>query len=146
MPVQPIPEGFRTVTPYLIVDGVPRLIAFLKDAFGARLTEQTPDNQGRIMHAQVRINDSMVMMGAAMTGFPAQPVHLYLYVPNVDDVYRQAVAAGGVSVMEPADQFYGDRTSGVKDPSGNTWWIGTHIEDVSSEELARRVAARGDRS
>jgi PhnB protein len=142
MAVSPIPEGFHTVTPYLVVEGVSRLIEFLQDAFDAKDTHRTTLPGGRVMHAQVQIGDSMIMMGEAMEGQPAMPCALYLYVPDTDAVYHKAVAAGGTSIMEPADQFYGDRNAGVKGPCGNLWWIGTHIEDVDPEEIARRAQAR----
>jgi uncharacterized glyoxalase superfamily protein PhnB len=142
MPVKPVPEGFHTVTPYLVVKGVVRLIEFLKAAFDAVELERTHDSGGRVMHAMVRIGDSVVMMGETIEGFPPMPCSLYLYVPDTDAVYRQAIAAGGVSLMEPADQFYGDRNAGVLDQSGNKWWIATHIEDMPSEELARRARER----
>lgn len=142
MAVKPIPEGFHTVTPYLVVEGVTGLLDFLKAALGATEIERTSDGTGRVMHAQVRIGDSMVMMGEAMEGFPPMPSSLYLYVPDTDALYHQAIQAGGESLMEPADQFYGDRNAGIKDPSGNKWWIATHVEDVPPEELARRARER----
>jgi PhnB protein len=141
--VKPIPDGFHTVTPYLVVEGVPRLIEFLQGAFGAQETERSVDKNGRVMHAQVKIGDSQVMLGEAMEGHPPRPGLLYVYVPDTDAVYAHALAAGGVSLLAPADQFYGDRNAGVKDPCGNQWWIATHVEDVPAEELARRAAQRG---
>jgi uncharacterized glyoxalase superfamily protein PhnB len=140
MPVRPIPEGFHTVTPYLIVDDVPRLIGFLVAALGAQEVDRTVASSGRVMHATVRIGDSMVMMGGAMEGFPPMSTTLYVYVEDTDGTYRRAIAAGATSLMEPADQFYGDRNAGVADPSGNRWWFATHVEDVEPAELARRAA------
>lgn len=141
MAVKPIPEGYHTVTPYLVVPGVAKLIDFLEQAFGAQEKERHARPDGAIMHAEVKIGDSIVMMGEPMGEFKAIPAALYLYVEDVDAVYKRALEAGATSVMEPADQFYGDRNGGVKDPAGNLWWIATHIEDVSPEELARRAAA-----
>jgi PhnB protein len=141
MAVQPIPDGFHTVTPYLLVSDAARLIEFLKQAFGAEVVRQSTRPDGGILHAQVRVGDSPVMMGEVSGEWKAMPGSLYLYVPDTDAVYKKALQAGGASVMEPADQFYGDRNAGVKDPVGNVWWIATHIEDVSDEELARRVQA-----
>jgi PhnB protein len=141
MPAQPIPEGFHTVTPYLVVEGVPRLLEFLEAAFDAKDVHRTTLAGGRVMHAQLQIGDSMIMMGEAREGCPAMPRSIYLYVPDTDAVYRKAVAAGGTSLMEPADQFYGDRNAGVQDPCGNQWWIGTHVEDVDPEVIARRAQA-----
>ena len=143
MAVEPIPPGYHTVTPYLLVPGVPKLIGFLKNAFGAEVTEYMEMPDGTVMHAQVKIGDSFIMMGDPRgTGEPTR-ASLYLYVPNTDAVYQQALEAGATSVMAPADQFYGDRNAGVKDPMGNTWWIATHIEDVPPDELRKRAAARG---
>ncbi len=121
MTVKPIPDGFHSVTPYLIVEGVPGLIDFLKAAFDAKEIHRTDLPDGRVMHAQLQIGDSMVMMGEAMEGLPAKPASLYLYVHDADAVYKRALEAGAESLMEPADQFYGDRNAGVKDPTGNTW-------------------------
>lgn len=141
MAVQPVPEGMQTVTPYLIVPGVARLIEFLKVAFGAKETGRFDMPDGTVMHAEVRIGDSNVMMGDAGGPHAPQPAHLHLAVPDVDVVYARALKAGATSVREPANQFYGDRSGGVKDPGGNTWWISTHIEDLSMEEIARRGKA-----
>jgi PhnB protein len=140
MAVKPIPEGYHSITPYLMVSGVAKLIDFLKKAFGAVETHPPatgPD--GRVMHAEVKIGDSMLMMGEPMGKFPEMPGSLYLYVPDIDATYKNALNAGATSLMEPADQFYGDRGAGVKDPYGNVWWIGTHIEDVAPDELAKRA-------
>ena len=142
MSTSPIPAGFSTVTPYLLVQGVPALLAFLEKAFAAERTECTELENGTIMHAQVRIGDSMVMMGESPGDeWKPMPGFLYVYVEDADSVYAQALAAGGTSVQEPRDEFYGDRTSGVKDPCGNLWWIATHVEDVAPDEIARRAAA-----
>lgn len=141
MAVNPIPDGYHTVTPYLLVDGVPKLIEFMKKAFGGKETECMAMEDGTVMHAQVKIGDSIIMMGDPRGRCEPTPASLYLYVPDVDAVYRRAIEAGGESVREPADQFYGDRSGGLKDPVGNTWWIATHIEDVSPEELGKRAAA-----
>ena len=141
MPVKPIPDGFHTVTPYLTVKGVARLIDFLKEAFGAEELERHSMPDGSVMHAQVRIGDSPVMMGEAGGPWQPMPGALYLYVPDIDATYRRAMEAGGESLREPTTEFYGDRCGGVKDPSGNFWWLATHVEDVSPDELTRRAAA-----
>lgn len=141
MPVKPIPEGYHTVTPYLVVPGAGRLIEFLKEAFKAEEVERMSQPDGTVMHAEVRIGDSIIMMGESSDKFPAMPAAIYLYVPDIDAVYKRALAAGAASTMEPANQFYGDRNAGVKDPSGNLWWIATHVEDVPREEMAKRAAA-----
>lgn len=118
------------------------LIDFLKQAFEAKETERHSRPDGTIMHAEVKIGDSVIMMGEPMGDFKPMPGSIYLYVKDTDATYRKAIQAGAVSIMEPADQFYGDRSAGVKDPLGNFWWIATHIEDVPPEELARRAAAQ----
>jgi PhnB protein len=142
MSVKPIPEGFHTVTPYLPVQGVSRLIEFLKQAFGAEEIHVATMPDGSVMHAQVKIGDSMVMMGEARGEWKAMPGMLYLYVDDVDAWYHRALKAGATSVRELTNEFYGDRVGGVQDPSGNQWWMATHVEDVSPEEMARREASR----
>ena len=139
--VKAIPDDSHTVTPYLVVEGVPKLIEFLKQAFGAQELGRMARPDGGVMHAEVKIGDSKVMMGEPMGDWKAKPCTLHLYVEDVDAVYQRAIQAGGTSVGEPKDQFYGDRTGGVIDPCGNYWGIGTHIEDVSHEEMAKRFAA-----
>ena len=141
MAVKPIPEGYHTVTPYLVVPGVARLIEFLQQAFDAEERHRMARPDGTIMHAEVRIGDSIVMMGEATGEFQPIPAMIHLYVADVDAAYRRALAAGATSVREPTDQFYGDRTGGVKDASGNQWWIATHVEDVPPEEMKRRSEA-----
>ena len=142
MPAKPIPDGYHAVTPYLTVRGASKVIEFLKQAFGAKLSHEPirrPD--GSIMHAQVIIGDSRIMIAEENEMAKATTSTLYLYVPNVDSVYQLAVKAGGAKVMEPTDMFYGDRSGGVKDPSGNSWFIATHTEDVAPQELAKRAEA-----
>jgi PhnB protein len=140
--VKPIPDGYHTVTPYLVVRDVPRLIEFLRQAFGAteRMRAARPD--GSIMHAEVVIGDSRVMMGEPTASSPPMPGCVHLYVVDTDALYHLALQAGATSLREPTDQFYGDRMAGVQDPVGNQWWIATHTEDVPPAELARRAAAR----
>jgi len=139
--VKPIPEGAHTVTPYLVVEGIPKLLDFLKQAFGAQERFRMARPDGGVMHADVKIGDSIVMMGEAMGEWKPKPCSLYLYVEDVDAVYQRAIDAGGTKVREPSNQFYGDRTGGVIDPCGNYWGIATHVEDVSHEEMAKRFAA-----
>jgi uncharacterized glyoxalase superfamily protein PhnB len=139
--VKPIPDGYHTITPYLVVDGAEKIIRFVKDAFGAQnVHEPTMRPDGKIMHAELKIGDSIVMISDASERAQPTSVMLYVYVPNVDAVYQKALKAGATSVMEPADQFYGDRSGGVKDAAGNQWFIGTHVEDVSPAELKKRAA------
>jgi PhnB protein len=137
--VRAIPVGYHTITPYLTVSDLPRLLEFIKAAFGADVYEAMEDANGKVRHAEAKIGDSRVMMGQAREEWPARPAGLYLYVEDTDATYKTAMAAGGKSLMEPADQFYGDRNAGVEDPVGNMWWISTHVEDVPPEEMARRA-------
>jgi PhnB protein len=141
-----MPSGYHTVTPYLIVEGADKLIDFLKQSFDAEETERLASPDGKIMHAEVRIGDSMIMMGEAGGNWTPVPGSIYIYVRDTDATYKRALAAGAASVMEPADQFYGDRNAGVKDPIGNIWWIGTHIEDVTPEEIRKRAEAHAKAS
>ncbi len=139
MAVQPIPEGYRTVTPYLIVQGAETLIEFLKRGFAAQEIRRTLHPEGCIMNAEVKIGDSMIMLSEARGEIKAMPSMIHLYVENADATYESALRAGGSSIMEPKDEFYGDRAAGVKDPTGNHWWIATHQEDVSSVEIDKRI-------
>jgi PhnB protein len=138
--VKPIPDGYRTITPYLTVQGVAQLLEFLKSAFDAQVGYCMEGENGVIHHAEAKIGDSMVMLGEAHGDWQPMPSSIYLYVPDADAIYKKAVAAGATSIMEPANQFYGDRHGGVKDQCGNQWWIATHIEDVSPEEIKKRHA------
>jgi len=134
----PIPSGYHSVTPYMRVTGAAEFIDFLERAFGAKENHRSLAPDGSIMHADVTIGDSHVMLTEGMENFPPLPGSNFLYVADVDATHRSAIDAGATSMMEPSDQFYGDRTAGVRDPFGNEWWIGTHIEDLSAEELHRR--------
>ena len=140
--VKPIPKGFHTVTPYLIVEGAKKTISFMEQALGAQHDhEPTLRPDGTVMHATLKIGDSMVMISDASEYAKAMPAMLYLYVPDVDAAYQRAIKAGATSIMEPADQFYGDRSGGVKDPSGNSWFVATHKEDIAPQELQKRAEA-----
>ena len=141
MAVKPIPEGFHTVTPYLVVKDASKVLDFVKQAFDAKEMHRSVRPDGKIMHAQFRIGDSMVMIADGTPDHPPTPCSLYLYVKDTDALYKSAIKAGGTSIMEPMNMFYGDRNGGVKDPSGNQWWIGTHIEDVPEAELKKRAEA-----
>lgn len=143
-PVKAVPEGYHSITPYLVVQGAEKLIDFMKAAFGAQEIGRMLQPDGSIGHAEVRIGDSMIMLGEARDQWKAMPATLYLYLEDVDAAYARALAAGATSVSEPKDQFYGDRSGGVQDVCGNSWWVATRIEDLSEEELKRRhEAARG---
>ncbi len=122
------PEGFHAVPPYLIVAGVDRLIRFLTEAFGAEVRERATRPDGSVMHAQVRIEDAVVEMGEGQGEWQPMSAALHLYVADADATYRRALEAGGDSLYEPTDRPYGDREAGVRDPSGNLWFIATHRE------------------
>jgi len=139
--IKPIPAGYHSITPILRVEGAPRLIDFLKQAFQAEERERFMTPDGRVSHAEVKIGDSVLMISDVDEKWKPMPGSLNLYTEDTDAVYRRALAAGATSLMEPADQFYGDRSAGVKDPFGNEWWFSTHMEDVSPEELQRRMKA-----
>jgi len=136
--VKPIPEGFHTITPYLIVKGADQLINFLKKAFKAKEISKMKMPDGTIGHAQLKIGDSLIMMGEASSQWKPMPGSIYLYVDDVDNAYKLAIKAGGKSLREPTTEFYGDRSGGVEDPTGNQWWISTRVEDVSPKEMKKR--------
>lgn len=149
--VKPIPEGYHTATPYLIARDAARAIEFYKKAFGATELMRMADPSGKVKHAEVKIGDSPIMladefpeMGArSPQSFGGSPVSIYLYVEDVDVTFSQAIAAGAKELQPLKDQFYGDRSGGVTDPFGHVWYIATHKEDVSPEELGKRAAAAG---
>lgn len=147
--VQPIPEGYHTATPYLIVNRGAEAIEFYKKAFGANEIMRLAQPDGRIGHAEIRIGDSVIMladehpqMGSrSPESIGGSPVSILLYVEDVDAVFNQAVAAGATIQRPVRDQFYGDRTGGIMDPFGHSWYIATHIEDVAPEEMKKRASA-----
>ena len=148
--VNPIPAGYHSITPYLMVRDGARAIAFYREAFGAEEVMRFNDPNGRIAHAEIRIGDSHVMLADENEMFVGPQtlggagVSLVLYVADVDATFAQAVAAGGTVRRPVADQFYGDRMGTLADPFGHVWSIGTHREDVSPEEMQRRMAAMHD--
>lgn len=135
---QPIPEGYHTITPYITVENTAALSEFLKKAFDATEVFVMKDETGMPAHAEYRIGTSMLMIGRAHDQWKPTQSMIYLYVPDVDATFQKAVEAGAKPVQEVKDQFYGDRSGGVQDASGNQWWIATHVEDVSPEEMKRR--------
>src|ERR1700730_14970765 len=146
-----IPDGYHSVTPYLIVKGAAQAIEFYKTAIRARELMRMPQPGGKIGHAEIRIGDSPIMLAdefpemdaRSPQSFGGSPVSILLYVENVDTIFAQAVAAGAMVQRPVADQFYGDRTGGIEDPFGHVWYISTHTEDVSPEEMRKRAAAAG---
>lgn len=139
--VKPIPDGYQRLITYLTVDNLPRLKSFLIEAFDAQPIECITDDQGVIRHLELRFHDTVLMAAEARPECPAKTTGFYLYTEDCDAAYQRALAAGGTSIMEPADQFYGDRHGGVLDPTGNQWFVATRIENVEPEELQRRAAA-----
>lgn len=139
---KPVPEGYQSVIPYFSVADPAALLAFIEAAFSAKpgLTMRGPG--GVVQHAEAWIGDSVLMMGRSPSN---RPNTIYMYVPDVDAVYRRAMAAPGAakSLREPTNEFYGDRSAGVEDSQGNQWWLATHIEDLSLEELEARAMKAG---
>ena len=148
MAVKPIPDGYHTATPYLIVKDAAGAIEFYKKAFGAKEIMRLPGPDGRVGHAEIKIGDSAIMMAeecpemghrSAQT-LGGSPISIMLYVEDVDARFKQALAAGAKEVRPLTNQFYGDRSGTLSDPFGLTWTIGTHKEDVSPAELQKRMA------
>ena len=149
MPVKPIPDGYYTVTPYLVVKEATRAIDFYKAAFGAKELVCMPGPNGKVMHAELKIGNSPIMLAdespemcsVSPQSLGGTPVGIVLYVEDVDGRFNQAVAAGATVVRPVEDQFYGDRSGTVLDPFGHKWTINTHKEDLTGEEIGKRFAA-----
>ena len=147
--VSHIPEGYHSITPYLVVKGAAQAIEFYKKAFGATELFRMDGPNGTVGHAELKIGDSHIMladenpqMGAgyrSATTIGASPVSLYLYVPEVDRVVERAVAAGAKVLKAVQDQFYGDRSGFIQDPFGHLWGVATHVEDVAPDEMKERM-------
>jgi PhnB protein len=135
--VKPVPEGMNSVTPFILVNDAKGLIKFMKKAFDGDLT-YIMEAEGKVMHATVKIGDSIIMLADVPDPYELMPCQLYVYVEDMDSVYKKALKAGGTSLREPITEFYGDRSGAVKDAWGNHWWIATHVEDVSEEEIKKR--------
>ncbi len=136
--VRPIREGFRAITPYLFAQNAAHLVEFISKAFGGEETFRKEQPDGAVTHAEMRVGDSMLMLGEATPQFGPMPTSIYLYVADSDSVYQRALSVGGASVFPIMTLPNGERYGGVKDPFGNIWWIATHVEDVSPEEEERR--------
>jgi PhnB protein len=144
MTIRKTRPGFHTVTPYLVVRGLEAVLEFMRrslDATETRAPSRGPD--GRIIHVEMQIGDSRLMLGEASEAYPPMPAMLVVYVADVDATHARALAAGGLELRAPTDEDHGDRTSGVRDSGDNQWWISSHIEEVSDAEIERRRAARG---
>jgi PhnB protein len=151
MAVKPVPADYPVVTPMLVCRNAAAVIHFAKTAFGARERMRMPGPDGSVMHAELEIGKGgVVMLGDANgmvaskppSGDGSSPVVIHVYVQNVDDAFKKAEAAGAKVLIPPKDQFYGDRSGRLMDPNGHVWVISTHIEDVSPEEMERRMAAQ----
>ena len=147
--VNPVPEGFHTVTPYMTIKGAPEAIEFYKEAFGAKEIFRWADLDGRVRHAEVVVGDSPVMitdeapdfgMGGPQS-FGGSPVHMFLYVEDVDAVFDKAIAAGATELMPVENSEDGDRRGGLTDPFGHVWYVATHLESISRDELQKRYDA-----
>lgn len=146
---KPVPEGYNSITPYLIVNDAENAIKFYMKVFGAAVLYRIPGPDGKIGHAELKIGDSHIMLAdefpeiGAMSpkSIGGSPVNLLLYVNNADETVKKALDAGAKQTSEISDKFYGDRTGGIEDPFGHQWTIATHIEDVSIEEIKKRAAS-----
>jgi PhnB protein len=142
---KPVPEGFHTITPQLTLDNAARTIDWYKKALGAQEVYRSAGPDGKIMHAELRIGDSVFIMSDIMPGakgpkaFGGSPASLWLYVENSDTLFNRAVGAGASVQMPMADQFWGDRAGAVTDPEGYTWWIATRKEDLTPTEIQQRM-------
>lgn len=147
--VRPIPEGYHTVTPYICVRDAAAALEFYKNAFGAIEEVRMQDPSGKVGHAEIKIGDSHIMLAdefpemefRSPQSIGGTPVTIHLYVEDVDATVDRAVSAGATLVRPVKDEFYGDRSGSIKDPFGHSWSISTHKEDVSPEEIEKRVAA-----
>ena len=147
--VTPIPDGYHTVTPYLIIKGAAAAIDFYKKAFGATELFRMADPSGKVGHAEIRVGDSPIMLAdehPEMNALSPQtlggtPISILLYVDDVDAMFKQAIAAGGKQQRPVENKFYGDRMGSLEDPFGHVWHISTHIEEVAPEEMGKRAAA-----
>lgn len=147
--VKAIPDGYHSATPYLIIDGAARALDFYKRAFDAKELMRIPAPNDRIGHAEIRIGNSVIMLAdehpemdaRSPAHYGGSPVSILLYLEDVDKQFQQAIAAGATEIRPVADQFYGDRSGTLTDPFGHWWTVATHIEDVSEEEMQRRMQA-----
>jgi PhnB protein len=147
MSVKPVPEGFHTATPYLTINDGVEALEFYKKAFGATEKYKLVMPDGRLGHAEIRIGDSIIMLGEEFKEYGCTsprtlggtPVGIYLYVPDVDTFFKKALAAGATERKPVTDQFYGDRSGQLEDPYGHVWWVATHKEDLTPQEIESRM-------
>ncbi len=148
MAVKPIPDGYHTATPYLVIGGAAKAIEFYKQAFGAEELLRMADPSGKVGHAEIKIGDSTIMLAdehperghKGPKSLGGTPVSIMLYVRDVDAVVAKAIAAGATIRQPVQNQFYGDRSGTLEDPFGHVWTVATHVEDLSPEEIGRRAA------
>jgi len=143
MTAEEVTTGFPSIRPYLLVPDADGMIAFLQQTLGAELLGRYPDAEGRVMHAAMRVGDSLIEMGETESGF--KPMALHIYLDDVEGAYNRALAAGATSTLPITDQAYGDREGGVKDRWGNAWYLATHQEEVTEEELMQRFGGGGSK-
>jgi PhnB protein len=147
--VKPIPDGYHTATPYLIVDGAAKALDYYKNAFGAHEMFRMPGPNNKIMHAEIKIGDSVIMLADEFPqmghrgplALGGSPVSIMLYVNDVDVTFKKAISSGGKELRPVENQFYGDRSGMLTDPFGHVWNVATHVEDVSPEEMKKRTEA-----
>jgi PhnB protein len=147
--ISPVPEGYNSITPYLIIKGAAQAIEYYKNVFGATELVRMDQPNGKVGHAELKIGDSRIMLAdenpamgaghASAASIGSSPVSLYLYIPDVDRVIDRAVAAGAKIIKPVQDQFYGDRSGFIQDPFGHFWGVATHVEDVAPQEMAERA-------
>jgi PhnB protein len=138
-PMKTIPDGYTTVTPWLISTDTARELDFIRDAFGGEELARVVGADGAIGHAETRIGDAVVLLFDAPDGWPATPCFLRLYVEDADETFRRATAAGATAVTEPTELFWGDKVGRVRDPLGNVWWIQQRVAELTDEEVAERM-------
>ena len=137
------PAGYHTVVPQTVVEDARATLDFIEKVFGGEVLDVF-EEEGRVRHSEARIGDSRVMVASTSDEFGPFPFMVSVYVDDVDDAFQRAVDSGARPLRQPEDQFYGDRSGGVLDTQGNQWWISTHVEDVSAEEMQRRIAAMSE--
>ena len=134
-----LPEGRSTICPFLVVDDVRLQISFLRRVFDVQMIEQLIDSEGNVRHCELKIGDVAVMIGPANADYPSRNSLNFVYVPNVDEIFRDALQNGAKPFIEPSDKFYGIRDGAFFDPNGNEWWVGTQVEKLTNEEIQQRM-------
>ena len=135
----PAPAGYSRVCPFVNAENIDALLTFLNDVLDAETTEKLKSADGTVRHAEVRLGDSVIMIGKAQDGMPKESMN-YVFVTDADATFRKALQHGATSIMDPDDRFYGYREGGFKDPSGNQWWVAQVIENISKDEMEKRAA------